>query len=215
VVNAGTSDGRTAVARETFTTLPQRVSLTLDKIVVHDDGDGWLAGDGDVRWKWSVEGFSGGPLKDCYRKNSAGQCGFRDVGEETVLPRTAAGQPFSYVFAQENFVAMDNTNAPPGSEDFTSMPTQFTIRTDATEDDSIIGPLDAALSTIFGDWGAWLSGSSVATWNAPQGVETASQQVTVAADDGTFRSTMYFTFRLFHDTMSYPANDGRVHSSSK
>ena len=216
VVNAGTQDGRTATARQTFTTLKQRVRLTLDKAVVHDDGDGFLSGKGEPTWLWTVEGFSGGPLKDCYPKTSTGRCGVAEVGEGTIVPRTRAGHPFSYIFAQENFVPVVNPNQQPGDEDYTSMPREFTIRADAREDDpGIIGSVDAALSAIFGDWGAWLAGSSVATWRAPQGVESASQQVTVSADDGKFKSTLYFTFQLFHDNMSYPANDGRVHSTSK
>lgn len=214
-VNAATPTGQTAVARQTFTTLKQRVRVTLDKIVVHNDGDGFLAGKGEPTWLWSIEGFSGGPLRDCYPKNTAGRCGVAEVGEGTILPRTRAGQPFSYVFAQENFMPVVNPNPQPGNEDFTSMPRQFTLRATAHEDDSIVGPLDAALSTLFGDWGARLATSPVATWQAPQGVESASRQVTVGADDGTFRSTMYFTFQLFHDNVSYPPNDGRVHSSSK
>jgi len=95
------------------------------------------------------------------------------------------------------------------------MPREFTLRATAKEDDSIIGPLDAALSTVFGEWGARLFAAQVATWRAPQGVESASQQVAVSANDSTFESTMYFTFQLFHDSVSYPANDGRVHSTTK
>ena len=215
LVNAGTSDGRTATARQTFSTLKQRVRLTLDKIVVHDDGDGFLSGKGEPTWLWTVEGFAGGPLKDCYPKNSAGRCGVAEVSEGTLYPYFGT-QKYVLVFAQENFVPVVNPNQQPGDEDFTSMPQQFTLRADATEDDpSIVGSVDGALSTIFGDWGAWLAGSSVATWQAPHGVELASQQVTVAANDGTFESTLYFTFQLFHDNQTYSPNDGRVHSTSK
>lgn len=213
VVNAGTAAGEHAVARRTFTTLKQRVRLTLDKIVVHDDGDGVLAGKGEPTWLWQVEGFAGGPVNECYPK-TAGRCRVAELGEGTVYPYIGL-QKYELVFAQENFRPVLNPNPQPGDEDFTMMPQTFTLRATAQEDDSIVGPLDAALSTLLGEWGAWLSASPVATWQAPQGVESASQQVTVAANDGTFESTMYFTFRLFHDNASYPPNDGRVYSTSR
>ena len=229
VVNAATEDGRTASARQTFTTLKRRLSVTLDKIVVHETGDGALSGifgdrNADPTWHWTLEGFSGGPLQDCFPK-AAGSCKEGDFGADdrvSILPACTRGDRdhrscvYTYVFAQENFVAGDNTNAPPGDEDFTTMPTQLTVRADAKEHDvTFFGAVDAAISTLFGDWGAWLGGASVATWQAPQGVENASQQLTVAADDGGFRSTMYFTFKLFHDDKTYPPNDGRVRATSK
>jgi hypothetical protein len=227
-VNASTQDGRTASARQTFTTLKQRLSVEVERIVVHETGDGALSGifgdtNADPTWHWTIEGHSGGPLQDCFPK-AAGSCKEGDFGADdrvSILPSCTRGDrdhrscTYVYVFAQENFVAADNTNAPPGSEDFTTMPTQLTIRVDAKEHDvTFFGAVDAAISTLF-TWGAWLAGSSQATWQAPQGVENASKQVSVSADDGGFRSTVHVTFKLFHDNKDYPPNDGRVRAGSK
>ena len=216
VVTASTRDGRTATARQTFETASKRVRLTLNTINIQDVG-GLLEGDhAEPTWFWHLSGFAGGPLKDCFPK-AAGQCQEGDFGEYTLLPTCSRGDrdhrtcTYTYVFAEENFRPTDNTNAAPGSEDFTSMPRQFQLRAAVHESDA---PLVSSLDTFF-DWGAWLGGSAQAAWQVPQGQERTSQQVTVSTDDGTFRSTMHFTFELFHDKLSYPPTDGRVHSLAK
>ncbi len=205
-VAATTRSGQRLTAQAQFTTLKERVRLTLDKIVIHDDGDTFS--DGDPTWFWQV-GWATGTAKDCYPK-SAGQCKEGDFSEGTVYP-VINGQKFAFVFAEENFQPVPNPHPQPGNEDFTSMPQQFQLKVSAKESDyAILGGLDSLF-----DWGAWLGGIAQASWQVPQGKESASQQVTVSAEDGNFRSTMYFTFQLFHDNQSYPPNDGRVFSTAK
>jgi hypothetical protein len=205
-VAATTQAGLHLTAHARFTTLKQRVRMTLEKIVVSDDGDTF--GSGEPTWFWQV-GWPGGTVKDCYPQ-AAGHCQVGSASEGTIYPYANGSSKFSVVFAEENFRPVPNPNPQPGEEDFTSMPQQFLLSVSARESDSFLGSLDALF-----DWGAWLSGVSEATWQAPQGVEHARQSVTVAAEDGNFRSVMSFTFEVFYDAQSYPPNDGRVYSTSK
>lgn len=205
-VSATTQDGDTLTAHTRFTTLKQRVRVTLDSIDISDDGDTF--GSGEPTWFWKV-GFQGYTVDDCYPQGD-GHCQVGSASEGTVYPYANGSTKFSFVFAQENFQPIPNPHPQPGSEDFSSMPTQFTLQASANESDGWLGPLDS-----FFDWGAWLSGTSQASWQAPQGVEVARQAVSVAAEQDNFRSVMHFTFEVFYDNQSYPPNDGRVFSTSK
>jgi hypothetical protein len=203
-VAATTQSGQRLTAQTRFTTRPQRVSVTLDKIVVHNDGDTWLrGGEGEPTWYWAVEGFAGGPVRECFPRARAG-CRAGHTSEGTISrPLTDSGQRFAFVFAEENFL----TDPRPEAEDFTTMPQTFVLRADASESDVDLPPVDFDPINLF-------NGPAV-RWQAPKGQESAEQQVTLRVSDNGFDSTMYFTFRLFHDTASYPPNVGRVHSTSK
>jgi hypothetical protein len=213
-VTGTTQQGKQLTAHARFTTLKKRVRITLDKIVVQDDGDTF--GSGEPTWFWQMSGFSGGPLADCFPKD-AGHCKEGDYSEGTIIPNCTRGGrdhrtcAYSYVFAEENFQPIPNPHPQPGGEDFSSMPQQFQIKVSAKESDyPILGGLDSLL-----DWGAWLGSSQETSWSVPQGKESASQQVAVSADDGNFRSSMVFTFQLFHDNQTYSPTDGRVASAAK
>lgn len=198
-VRATNRAGRATTAETTFTTLKRRVRVTLDSITITGDGD--FIGKGEPTWFWTV-GYPVISVQDCFPA-SAGKCKEGSYGEGTFTPFNGAGTKYSYVFAEENFRSL-------GGEDYTVMPSQFVLRAKAVESDAGLGWLD----DLF-DWGAFLSGGNEASWQAPQGVETASQALTLTANDSSFRSTMTFHFDLFHDSGSYPPNDGRVHSTSK
>lgn len=209
---AVTRTGVRLTAHARFTTLKQRVRLTIDTITITDDGDTF--GEGEPTWFWSV-GWSGGAIKDCFPK-SAGHCQEGGFREGVVFPACTRGDrdhrtcAYSYVFAEENFQPAPNPQPQPGSEDFTAMPRQFLVSVAAHESDSFLGPLDAVF-----DWGAWLGGNAEASWQAPQGEEHARQKLTASANDGNFRSVIAFTFEVFYDNQSYTPTDGRVASAAK
>lgn len=204
-VGATTEAGEQLTAKVRFTTLKQRVRLTLDKITVTDDGD--VIGNGEPTWFWQM-GWPTGFAKDCFPKK-AGKCREGDFGTGTITPRTGEGRSYSYVFAQENFRPMPGTGA--GEEDFTTMPTAFTLSVKANESDSIF---QSVLDAFFDPY-AMLGGSTPTVWQVPQNVERASQQITLGASDGNFSSHMLFTFEVFYDAQTYTPNDGRVFSTAK
>jgi hypothetical protein len=205
-VFATTQAGAKLTAHARFTTRKQRVRVTLDKIDICDGGDTF--GSGEPTWFWKV-GFNGYTVQDCYPQ-VGGDCQEGSAGEGTVYPYANGSTKFAFVFAQENFEPIPNPHPQPGSEDFSSMPTQFSLQVSANESDGPFGSLDS-----FFDWGAWLSGTSQATWQVPQGVEHSSQAVAVSAEQDNFRSVMHFTFAVFYDNQTYTPNDGRVFSTSK
>jgi hypothetical protein len=205
-VSGVTQNGVQVSDHARFTTFRQRLRVTLNKIDISDDGDTF--GSGEPTWFWQV-GWSTGTVNDCYPQDD-GKCKVGNATEGTVYPYTNAGSTFQMIFADENFQPIVDPNPQPGREDFTTMPQQLVLDASAKEDDSILGGLDA-----FFDWGAWLSGNPEATWTVPQGVEHASKSLTVAAEDGNFRSTMTFTFEVFYDNQVYTPNDGRVFLTSR
>jgi hypothetical protein len=204
---AGTTEaGEHLTAHARFTTLKQRVRLTLDTITVTDDGD--VIGSGEPTWFWSV-GWATASLKDCYPK-SAGHCREGSASEGTIFPNAGAGKTYSYVFAEENFKPMPGPGA--GEEDFTTMPTSFFLHAAAKESDSF---LQSALDAFFDGYAQLGDGSSGLRWDVPQGVEGDRKQVTMAANDGNFKSVLHFTFQVFYDNQTYTPNEGRVYSTSK
>jgi hypothetical protein len=203
-VTAEAKSGQKVTAQTRFTTAKQRVRVTLNRIVVHDDGD-WI-GKGEPTWYWGVD-WTRDRVTDCYPQ-SAGRCQKADLNEGTIRPGTAAGQRFAFVFAEENFQPGVNPKPQPGGEDYTSMPENFTVAVVAHESDPDFPFPHFELPLSF-------PGQSSVTWHAPQEKESAEQQITLPADTHGFRSTVYFTITLFHDNQSYPPNDGRVYSTSK
>jgi hypothetical protein len=129
-VNAGTPDGRSAVARETFKTLPARVRVTLEEINVEDDGDGIFRGDGDPRWEMDLT--LGGKL--CYPI----KCGtFGNHGEGRFVPRDPAGNRLTWQLFEEVFQGLPDT---------------LTISVKAEEDDGAISGSPSQISTQTATW---------------------------------------------------------------
>ena len=195
--------GQQASTETTFTTLKRRVRVTLDSISVLSDAD--LIGQGEPSWFWTL-GYPVVSIRDCF-PSAAGKCKEGGFGTGTITPLSSKGAKYAHVFAEENFQSL------PGGEDYTTMPADFVLKVRAVESDAGLGWLDDFIAKV--DFNFFFSGVSEASWQAPQGVETASKTVMLQANDGGFRSSLTFRFELFHDNASYPPNDGRVHSTSK
>lgn len=202
-VRATNRMGQQASAETSFTTLKKRVRVTLDSITVLSDGD-WHS-DGEPTWFWTL-GYPVISIRDCF-PSAAGKCKEGHFGTGTIAPLTSGGVKYAHVFAEENFQPLA------GGEDYTTMPTNFVLKAKAVESDGGLGWLDDFLEKV--DLDFFGIGAPQASWQAPQGVETASQTVFLGVKDGAFHSIMSFRFELFHDNTSFPPNDGRVHSTSK
>lgn len=194
-VTATTAAGGTVERQMQFTTLKQRIRLTLDRIVVHEDGD-WL-GSGEPTWFWEMK-WTNGATAGCYPYTGAtlqyavAICQDGSVDAGTVLPKNPSGGKITHVLAQENLV---------------TMPTQLTLSVDAKENDwHYLGAFANCLENL----GCPFSITAPAAWDVPQGVEWASKSVVLEAiDSGTgFKSTMYFHIDLFHDNLTYAPNHG-------
>jgi hypothetical protein len=207
-VTGTTTGGQRVAAHARFTTKKQRLRVTLDKIVISNDGD--VIGSGEPTWFWSV-GWTTDHMSDCY-PHSGGRCRSRDFDAGTLYPYTESGRKFSYIFAEENFHPIPDPTPQPGEEDFTSMPTALFLRATAKESDSFV---QEALDALFDGWATVGGDGPVVRWDVPQGVEYASKQVTIQANDDNFKSVMYVTFEVFYDNQTYAPNDGRVNSTSK
>jgi hypothetical protein len=206
-VTATTQDGKTATGTTTFTTLKQRVRVTLREINITDDGD-WI-GDGEplwvigVTWKRSDGTGPAGEAGDCYPL-AVSICQTSSFSEGRYFPRNSAGQFLAWTFAEENF---------------DRAPNMFDLDVKAQEDDLIpgLGSLGDFLQECMPLFGGpcGFSSSPDASWKVPQGVEWASTAVTLKADDigGGLHSTLTFTYELFYDNLSYPAAHNRPSST--
>jgi hypothetical protein len=198
-VVATTQDGQSATATATFTTLKQRVRVTLREINITDDGD-WI-GDGEPLWQIGLkykrsDGVGGaGTAGTCFPVTTS-VCQAGSYSEGRFFPRNSAGQFLTWTFAEENF---DHA------------PDMFDLDVKAEEWDFVPGAgaladfLQECFPLLGGPCG--FSSSPDASWKVPQGVEWASQAVTLKADDmgGGLHSTMTFTYELFYDNVKYPA----------
>jgi hypothetical protein len=129
-VNAATPDGRTAVARQTFTTLKARVRVILEEITIEDDGDGIFRGDGEPRWEMDLT--LGGKL--CYPI----KCGsFGNHGEGRFVPRDPAGNRLTWKLFEEVF---------------NGLPDVLTMSVKAEEDDGAISGSPSQISTQTAVW---------------------------------------------------------------
>jgi len=193
VINA---DGQQTTASKRFTTLKQRVRVTLREINITDDGDSWLTGDGEPSWLVGLE-WAGGKTGGCYPNNGA-FCETGSHGEGRFVPRNYLGQPLMWLFAEENF---------------DSMPTAFTISASGTEYDII--PIGNLVNHIQNGGFASPPDTTPFEWQVPARQEWASSPATLDASRAAagFRSTMAFTFELFHDNLSYPAARNAPQSS--
>jgi hypothetical protein len=198
-VQGATLDGQTTGASVNFTTLKQRVRVTLREIDITDDGD--FIGDGEPLWVIGVnykrgDGSGTGMVGACYPVPPGGDgiCQAGSFGEGRLFPRASDGRFLSWTFAQENF---------------DQFPNMFDINVDAMEEDFI--PIVGAIADFFQECnpisGCGFSASPATDWQAPQGVEWASQAVTIKGDDlgGGLHSTLIFTYEMFHDNLSYPS----------
>lgn len=129
-VHAATADGRTAVARQTFTTLKARVRVTLEEINIEDDGDGVFRGDGEPRWEMELS--PGGKI--CFPI----KCGtFGNYGEGRFVPRDPAGNRLSWQLYEEVYNGLPDT---------------LTISVKAEEDDGAISGSPSQISTATAAW---------------------------------------------------------------
>jgi hypothetical protein len=204
-VVATTQSGEQLRAQTQFTTHKQRVRITLESINVRDDGD--LIGDGEPLW-FVEHTWSGGrpgrpgtspsyPRPLCY-PNTYGRCEYRDFDEGRITPRSTTGEPLTVVFAEENF---------------DRFPTTVGLRIWAKEDDAIGG---AWIIECLSD-GCPVGEDTVRhEWNVPQGVESASQRVTLRGDDSStgFESELTFHFEMFHDDKPYPWHSRNLPSNT-
>ena len=201
-VVATTQSGQQFNAQARFTTLKQRVRITLESINIKDDGD-WI-GDGEPLWfvKPTWDGVSYQPAANggalCF-PNDYGRCKYGSYGEGVISsPRNSVGAPLTIVFAEENFDRFPSTVA---------------LSIYAKEDDAI--------------GGAWLGecitgGCPVGddtvnyTWRVPQGVPSASERVNLRGDDSStgFESVLTFHFEMFYDNASYPWHSRNMPSNT-
>jgi hypothetical protein len=194
-LRATTRTGQPVDVQQTFTTLKQRVRVTLREITITEDGDAWWM-DGEPVWVVKLN-WSGGSVAECYPIAEIA-CQPGSFGEGRIFPRHNDGQFLAWTFAEENF---------------DTMPAEFRIYAVAKEYDVIPGVANVAqfFEDCFADpptGGCSFSSPLPAPpWQAPQGVEWASTTVRVAAhDSGTgFESVLTVTFELFHDGTSYPS----------
>jgi len=196
-VVATTQDGATATGTATFTTLKQRVRVTLREINITDDGD-WL-GDGEPLWGIGLDwkrgdGAGAGAVGACFPLAVA-LCKPGGYSEGRIFPRNSAGQFLAWTFAEENFDRVPDT---------------FHLGVEAHEDDAIpgVGALADFLQECNPVSGCGFRAEvDTSSWTVPPGVEWASTTATLKADDriGGLHSTMAFTYELFHDNLSYPS----------
>jgi hypothetical protein len=200
-ITAETKAGQKHTASTRFTTSKQRVRVTLREINITADGDSFVKGDGEPTWYLRLL-WKGGSAGGCFPTT----CNPRSYGEGRIFPRNPQGQFLSWTFAEENF---------------DTMPTAFTIMAGGTEDD-LPGSIDIdwgeAFECVFGDTCAPPNSElsfSYEGWQVPVGRDVASTPVTVNTDNlgKGFRSTMAFTFELFHDNLSYPSARNRPQST--
>ena len=185
-VTATTKSGEKHTAQTRFTTSKQRVRITLREINITEDGDGFLSGDGEPSWLTRLE-WAGGKTGGCYPNNGA-FCETGSYGEGRIFPRNYLGQFLSWTFAEENF---------------DRMPAAFTLSVKGEEYDIV--PVLGKVVDLFQPASGFESGSFA--WQVPAGQEWASTPAFLDAGNGSqgFKSTMAFTFELFHDNLSYPS----------
>lgn len=210
-VNATNASGQSAATHRSFTTLKQRVRLTLDTITIADDQDGDLGSKGEPIWFWNV-GWEGGSDGGCYpyithRPDDIVICQEGSINDgTTIAPKSRAGGPIQMIFAEENFA---------------TMPRAFNLDVDVTEND-----LSSQLYLDYGDLIEFLGGGGFSgppaeggtpTFTAPSDKLYASKTVTLDAihEDRygqDLRSVMQFTFEFFYDDQPYPPNHGYRHT---
>jgi hypothetical protein len=168
------NDKQPAVVRQRFTTLRERLRITVEEINIEDDGDGWLSGDGDPRWEVDLKYPNSNAAMLCFP--NPGDCSkYGNYGEGRITPRYA-GQPLYWLLAEE----------------ISPLPDELTITVRAYEDDPEV------TGACVGDCEETRPASI--TWRRPQGVESHTARVQVRGDNGEgFKSVLTFKFEVFHD----------------
>ena len=169
------NDKQTTVARQRFSTLKERLRITLDEINIEDDGDGFFTGDGEPRWEVDLKYVNSNAAMLCF-PNPSNCKQYGSYGEGRIIPRVG-GQPLSWLLAEE----------------VSPLPNDLTITVRAFEDDVML------TGACIGDDCEKTRPASV-TWRRPQGVESATERVLVRGDNGEgFKSVLTFKFEVFHD----------------
>lgn len=189
-VTATTEKGQRLTAETRFTTLKERIRVTLRQITIEDDGD--LIGNGEPSWLVAL-GWAGGSVADCYP--NPGSCDPGSYPSGSIVPRNASGGFLTWIFAQENFDRLPQT---------------LTLKVYPEESDSIAAYMPAFYLECFtGLMALCLDGTGLdeTRWQRPQGMEWSSETVSLRADlwDQGFKSSLVFTVETFHDNRSYPA----------
>ncbi len=127
-VAATTRSGQRLTAQTRFTTLRERVRVTLESIDIQDDGDSFLRGDGEPRWTMDVA-WGANKSRQCYPIT----CGsFGNFGEGRIVPHDANGNRLAWVFTEEIY---------------TPLPKALTISVQAEEDDGFFAGSPSQIST--------------------------------------------------------------------
>jgi hypothetical protein len=191
VVIATTQAGERLTANARFTTQNKRIAVTLESINITDDGD--LIGKGEQEWSIRLE-WAGGHAFGSYDGS---------FNEGRITPRNAQGELPRFIFAQQNF---DN-----------GLPEALTLSVHGSEKDP--DWLNAygfnRLVDCIANGGCTAGEDALTVWRVPQGVEYASQRVTVHSYevegyDSGFRSALTFRMEVFHDNTPYPARQRNV-----
>ena len=204
-VTATTQSGETHTAKTSFTTAKKRVRVMLQSIDIKKDGD--LIGDGEPLWYVTVKWTGSTGALYCYPMKSP-QSKYCDkhgtFGEGRITPRNSAGYLPSVVFAEEYF---------------DRFPDSVSVSVLALEEDNAV--LDGAglpwvAECLSGGCPVGSNGEIPAVWRVPQGVEFASQYLTVRADDPDtgFESVLTFSVELTHNNSPYSVPARNVPSSS-
>lgn len=184
-VAATTQSGQRLTAQTRFTTPAKRLSVTLESIEIEDDGD--LIGKGKPRWIVDLR-WTDGALTRCYPLPFP--CEPVTSRERRLTPRTAAGAPLTFDFAEENFDRLPDT---------------ITLGVQARKYDSLAGVGGFVDRIISG--GCTVGEEAPLVWQGPPRVEHAVQQLTARSDDldEGFKSVLTFRFVIFHDAAPVPA----------
>ena len=177
LATATAQNGQKQTGTIRFTTLKQRVQLTLEAIDIEDDGDGFFSGDGEPRWEIDVN-WASGTSHICYPLT----CGtYTSHGEGRVIPRDAGGEKYHWFFAEE--VNPD-------------LPKVFTMVVKAFEDDPLL------YGACVGDCNPTKRATGFVA--VPQNVDAGANFVTIRGDDGRgFRSVLTFKAEVFYDAFDH------------
>jgi hypothetical protein len=171
------------------------VRITLESIHIKDDGDGLLTGDGEPMWslglRWTGLAESQTVAYCLYPQ----PCKYGKFGEGRFTPRNSECRALQIVFAEENF---------------DRFPEWVSLWVEVDEEDTWHGEgikLWDCITKVF-DGGCLIGGYKQPTfWRVPQGVESASEYLTIRGDatETGFESELRFHFEVAHVHASDPA----------
>jgi hypothetical protein len=173
-VTATTKSGTKLNASARFRTLKQRLRVTLEQIDIQDDGDSFLRGDGEPRWRMDLT-FNGTPNRICFPLDCSE---YGNYGEGRIVPRDPSGNLLAWLLPEEIWIPM---------------PEVLTISVQAKEDDGPITGNPHQLSTATAEWRVPRGVESASTRIQVRGDEASAG----------FRSVLTFNFELFYDNADY------------